>query len=43
MDTLLHSKGAEVTTPSGHAYRLLNIPHYATAQLNEYLAWAKSV
>lgn len=32
---------ADVTTPSGYAYRLLNIPHYATAQLKEYLAWAR--
>ena len=34
---------ADVTTPGGYAYRLLNIPHYATAQLDEYLTWAKSV
>ena len=30
----------DVRTPAGHAYRLLNIPLYATAQIDEYIAWA---
>lgn len=31
----------DVATPAGYAYRLLNIPLYAAAQVEEYLAWAE--